>query len=104
MGASVKYLHRHPKTGRLSFRRAYPPDLRPHIPGQLVGAHKRKVRFPRSAGQLNVQDWVENRPAAFVSGMDDSCRPEGRAIVVSSRRMPQRSASDTAVRVQITML
>lgn len=36
MGASVKYLHRHPKTGRLSFRRAYPPDLRPHIPGQLV--------------------------------------------------------------------
>ena len=36
MGASVDYLHRHTTTGRLSFRRAYPPELRRHIPGQPV--------------------------------------------------------------------
>lgn len=35
MGASVEYLYRHPKTGRLSYRRAFPPHLRPHVPGQL---------------------------------------------------------------------
>ena len=35
MGVCVKYLHRHPKTGRLSYRRAYPDELRPYIPNQL---------------------------------------------------------------------
>ena len=43
MGASVEYLHRHPKTGRLSFRRAFPPLLRLHIPGQPVEL-KRSLR------------------------------------------------------------
>lgn len=34
MGASVDYLIKDPKTGRLSFRRVYPAELRPHVPGQ----------------------------------------------------------------------
>jgi integrase len=34
MGASVEHLQKDPKTGRLSFRRAFPPELRPHIAGQ----------------------------------------------------------------------
>jgi hypothetical protein len=40
---NVRYLHRNPTTGRLSFRRAYPPELRPHIPGQPVQL-KRSLR------------------------------------------------------------
>ena len=38
MGASVDYLQNDPKTGRLSYRRAYPPDLRPYIPGKTASA------------------------------------------------------------------
>lgn len=32
VGIVVKHILKHPKTGRLSFRRAYPPELRPFIP------------------------------------------------------------------------
>lgn len=34
MGIIVKHVQTHPKTGRLSFRRAYPPELQPFIPGR----------------------------------------------------------------------
>jgi integrase len=33
MGSRVDYLERHPRTGRLSYRRIYPVNLRPHIAG-----------------------------------------------------------------------
>jgi hypothetical protein len=33
MGSRVDYLERHPRTGRLSYRRIYPANLRPHIAG-----------------------------------------------------------------------
>jgi integrase len=33
MGASVDYLFKDPKTGRLSYRRVYSAELRPHVPG-----------------------------------------------------------------------
>jgi integrase len=35
MGASVDYLLEDRSTGRLSFRRTFPPELRPHVPGNL---------------------------------------------------------------------
>ena len=34
MGAAVDYLLKDRRTGRLSYRRPYPADLRPHIPGR----------------------------------------------------------------------
>ena len=43
MGASVDYLQRDRKTGRLSFRRVFPTELRPFIPGNIVEL-KRSLR------------------------------------------------------------
>jgi integrase len=37
MGIIVKHVQSHPKTGRLSFRRAYPPELLPFIPAGRAG-------------------------------------------------------------------
>ena len=49
MGASVDHLQRHPRTGRLSFRRVYPLEVRQYIPG-------RPVELKRSLGASNVSE------------------------------------------------
>jgi integrase len=49
MGASVDYLLRDSKTGRLSYRRAYPEELRPFVPGK-------PREFKRSLGSSSIQD------------------------------------------------
>lgn len=49
MGASVDYLVSHPQTGRLMFRRAFPADLRPFVPG-------RPVQLKRSLGAKNIAE------------------------------------------------
>ena len=43
MGAPVKHLHRHPETGRLSYRRTFPAELRAFLPGDRVGHRELKV-------------------------------------------------------------
>jgi integrase len=49
MGASVEHLQRHLKTGRLSFRRAFPVELRPYIPNQ-------PVELKRSLGASSISE------------------------------------------------
>lgn len=49
MGASVEHLQRHSKTGRLSFRRTFPVELRPFIPN-------RQVELKRSLGATSIKD------------------------------------------------
>lgn len=49
MGACVDHLQRHPRTGRLSFRHAFPIELRPYIPNQ-------RVELKRSLGASSISE------------------------------------------------
>jgi len=61
----VDYLQREKNTGRLSFRRAYPHELRSHIPGRPRGLKRpRGVTDIRAAGGLDrFQDAAEGYDA-----------------------------------------
>lgn len=49
MGASVEHLQRHSRTGRLSYRRAFPAELRPHILNE-------PIELKRSLGATSISD------------------------------------------------
>lgn len=77
MGASVDHLQRHAKTGRLSFRKAFPSELRPHIPNQ-------PVELKRSLGASNISD-----PNAL--GRFQTASAEYDAVVAKARKLATKS-------------
>lgn len=46
MAVALKYVHRNPQTGLLSYRRAYPAELRPHLPDNRIQL-KRSLKATR---------------------------------------------------------
>jgi hypothetical protein len=59
MGASVDHLQRQSKTGRLSYRRVFPAELRPHIPGQ-----PRELKRSLAASRIDTPGALERYKAA----------------------------------------
>ena len=54
MGIVVKHILKHPKTGRLSFRRAYPPELRPFIRHAVGEKAPREHKVSLGAADVNA--------------------------------------------------
>ena len=77
MGASVDYLHRDKKTGRLSFRRVYPASLRRHIPGA-----PKQLKRSLKASRLDAPDAMDIYRAALA---------EYEAQVSAARKLSTRS-------------
>jgi hypothetical protein len=59
MGASIDHLQRHPATGRLSFRRAIPADLRPFVPGE-----PREIKRSLAATRIDAPGALDRYRAA----------------------------------------
>lgn len=76
MGLIVEYLQKHPKTGRLSYRRAFPPDLRRFIPGE-----PRELKRSLSASDIKEPAAMEKLAAAAA----EFDRLIGRAQKAASR-------------------
>lgn len=70
MGASVDYLQAHWKSGRLSYRRAFPPELRRFIAGS-------PVELKRSLGAKSIADPVAH--SRFAAAATEYERIVGRA-------------------------
>jgi hypothetical protein len=54
VGIVVKHIFKHPKTGRLSFRRAYPPELRSLIPRAAGEKAPREHKVSLGAADINA--------------------------------------------------
>lgn len=62
MGASVEYLQKDPRSGRLSYRRAFSPDLRPFIPSKN-GVGPRELKRSLGAKSLTPDAWARFKAA-----------------------------------------
>lgn len=82
MGASVDHLQRQAKTGRLSFRRDYPPEVRPFIAGI-------PVELKRSLGAKSVTvpgalDRFRDATAEFDKAVESAKREKEHARKVAA--------------------
>ena len=112
MGASVTHLQRQVKTGRLSFRRAFPVELRPHIPGHPVelkrslGAQslrepKALERFEAAAAEYDLLvrkaqksatrsfDWLDEPTVAYLTNVFERGFHQGAEQAVKDGKAEQ---------------
>ena len=123
MGASVDYLHEDPKTGRLSFRSVFPPELRPFIPGKARQELKRSLaakniaepgaldRFKQAAAEYErltaqarkaASGTFDSLDGPTIAYLAEAFRVETLADDEAARWDPEERALDSSVRSVLT--